>query len=254
MVLILQGHDFSFELENICRLFFFREGVRIAGAAELDENFLVTELQPQKEQTRLNALLSLEGETWEQSAFLRKEEAADSKLCEYALCRLVYELCQKATPARPSWGMLTGIRPVKLVTQCRERGMGEEEIYRYFTEDYLVSPRKARLALETEGNEQEVLARSRPESFSLYLSIPFCPTRCSYCSFVSQDMKSAAKLVPDYLEKLCRELEVMGEKARRRLFISKKQIGIGAKGREGESFQLHDTVPFPIVLIWPLVA
>lgn len=90
---------------------------------------------------------------------------------------------------RPSWGLLTGIRPVKLVTQCREKGMGEEEIFQYFTQNYLVSPRKALLALETERNEREILARSLPESFSLYISIPFCPTRCSYCSFVSQDMR-----------------------------------------------------------------
>lgn len=214
-MLILQGHNFSFELENLCRLFFFRQGVRIASVPELGEDFLVTEMQPKEEEVYFNALLCLDGETWEQSISLPKPDADHSTALEYALCRLVYELCVKATPVRPSWGLLTGIRPVKLVTQCREKGMGEEEIFQYFTQNYLVSPRKALLALETERNEREILARSLPESFSLYISIPFCPTRCSYCSFVSQDMRGATKLVPDYLSKLCQELGVIGEKVRR---------------------------------------
>lgn len=214
MVLILQGHNFSFELENLCRLFFFRQGVHIANVPELGEDFLVTEMHPKKDGVHFNALLCLEGETWEQSASLFKPDADHPEALEHTLCRLVYELCIKATPVRPSWGLLTGIRPVKLVTQCREKGMEENEIFRYFTQDYLVSPRKAFLALETERNEREILARSFPQSFSLYISIPFCPTRCSYCSFVSQDMRGAAKLVPDYLNKLCRELDVIGEKVR----------------------------------------
>lgn len=213
-MLILQGHNFSFELENLCRLFFFRQGVRIASVPELGEDFLVTEMQPKEEEVYFNALLCLDGETWEQSISLPKPDADHSTALEYALCRLVYELCVKATPVRPSWGLLTGIRPVKLVTQCREKGMGEEEIFQYFTQNYLVSPRKALLALETERNEREILARSLPESFSLYISIPFCPTRCSYCSFVSQDMRGATKLVPGYLMQASQELGVIGEKVR----------------------------------------
>ena len=56
------------------------------------------------------------------------------------------------------------------------------------------------------GNEQKILSLSRPESFSLYVSIPFCPTRCSYCSFVSSTVERTAKLIPQYLELLCVEV------------------------------------------------
>lgn len=177
--------------------------------------FWVTTLTSSKERVRLSALLSLEGEQREKERFLSLEEAEDTQGCEYAFCRLVYELCVEMTPVRPSWGLLTGIRPVKLVTQFREKGWTEGQINDYFQEHFLTSPRKIRLALETEKNEREVLARSGPESFSLYVSIPFCPTRCSYCSFIAQDLRGAAKMVPEYVERLCQELAVMGQKAKR---------------------------------------
>ena len=69
--------------------------------------------------------------------------------------------------------------------------MGEEGAMRYFTEDLLVSREKAELAKTVARAESGVISASRPESFSLYVSIPFCPSRCSYCSFVSHSIANA---------------------------------------------------------------
>lgn len=63
-------------------------------------------------------------------------------------------------------------------------------------------------------NEDRLLALSRPESFSLYVSVPFCPTRCAYCSFVSHTVERAGKLVEPYVERLAEELEATGRIAR----------------------------------------
>ena len=84
----------------------------------------------------------------------------------------------------------------------------------YFRDRLLVSDRKRALAAETLHHENAILALSRPESFSLYLSVPFCPTRCDYCSFVSHTTERSARLIPTYVELLQREIEETARIAR----------------------------------------
>ena len=100
---------------------------------------------------------------------------------------------------------LIGVRPIKLLRRLAEE-MGEQEAIDYFQKDLLVSKEKTALSVRTMRCEQEILALSKPESFSLYVSIPFCPTRCAYCSFVAQTLKQTARLVPKYVDLLCQEL------------------------------------------------
>lgn len=97
----------------------------------------------------------------------------------------------------------------RLTLEC-----GEEEARRQFRERFLVSEPKTALCARTLREEDAILALSRSDSFSLYVSIPFCPTRCAYCSFVSHTVERAAKLIPDYVEKLAEELAETGRLAR----------------------------------------
>jgi oxygen-independent coproporphyrinogen-3 oxidase len=85
---------------------------------------------------------------------------------------------------------------------------------RRLTGDYLVAEEKARLCLEVLDAQQGVISKSGPETFSLYVGIPFCPTRCRYCSFVSHAIDRAGKLLPDYLRLLLDEIRVIGETAK----------------------------------------
>ena len=74
---------------------------------------------------------------------------------------------------------------------------------------------KLNLLLSTSEHELAIRALSKPESVSMYISIPFCPSRCSYCSFTSHAIEKAAKLIPQYVDLLCEELRdtavLMGE-------------------------------------------
>ena len=104
---------------------------------------------------------------------------------------------------------MTGIRPVKKVTELIAQGKDYHEIKSLLSEKYEISEKKFKIAYMTAQNQIPILEKVNPKAVSLYISIPFCPTRCSYCSFVSHSMDSALKLIPDYVSALCRELELI---------------------------------------------
>lgn len=106
----------------------------------------------------------------------------------------------------PPWGMLTGIRPAKLASRALESGMTEEETHALFRDTYFVSESRTQLALDVARASLAAKASLNPADLSLYIGIPFCPTRCTYCSFVSADVQKTLPLVEPYLDALCQEL------------------------------------------------
>ncbi len=111
----------------------------------------------------------------------------------------------------PAWGALSGVRPTKLTTRCLNAGMNDEETIREMEKTYFVTPRRARLALDCSHATVEAAARLSPKDVSLYVGIPFCPTRCAYCSFVSKTIGKNTDLMEPYLQALHKELRVTGE-------------------------------------------
>lgn len=105
------------------------------------------------------------------------------------------------------WGTLTGIRPVKRVVQMIRAGMTEEEIYRTLSGQFSVTDEKIALALSIAKREIMVFPAPPPNSCSLYVDIPFCPSRCIYCSFASMGVDLMKHFVAPYLEALFREIE-----------------------------------------------
>ena len=135
----------------------------------------------------------------------------DRKELEVSVCRMIYRLLTRATGRRIEWGVLTGIRPVKLVRELRERGMTYPEIQRRFIERYLTTPAKAALCVETDKVQREAIDKAEAKDYSLYIAIPFCPSRCGYCSFVTHSIEKTRKLIPDYLDRLEEELQYTAE-------------------------------------------
>lgn len=134
---------------------------------------------------------------------------------ETTACRTLYRCLCEALNYVSKWGILTGVRPAKLMHRICEN-IGEENAKSDFQNRLLVSEQKTQLAFEVMKHENEIISLSKDNSFSLYISIPFCPTRCSYCSFVSHSVnsQSAKKLVEPYVELLCKELEETGRIAK----------------------------------------
>ena len=150
----------------------------------------------------------------------RLPDGAGPKEEEYAVCRALYLLLQAQTGTRPPWGMLTGVRPVRLVHDLRRKGLSPAQQQAFFCQRNDVSEEKYKLAVEIANNQQYVINHNSLWSYSLYISIPFCPSRCSYCSFVSTTTEKSGALVAPYLEKLEQELQsiaAMAEKLHLRL-------------------------------------
>lgn len=212
MFIAMQGHDFHFELENIARLFLPQEPIRHGSPEQMPESGVkaYTLLEKGDAATRLWVRLTLDDfdevaeSTVENSHPLYKDE------CELILATLLYHHLVKLCGFTQSWGVLTGVRPVKLLRRLTAE-QGADVALTYFRDRLLLSPEKLALATTTLAAEDRLLVLSRPESFSLYVSVPFCPTRCDYCSFVSYTVERATKLIPPYVELLCKEIRRTGE-------------------------------------------
>ena len=137
------------------------------------------------------------------------------RVLQRVLKNAFYRAGTDALGREPPWGALTGVRPVKLPTRDLERGLTVREAERRLRELYHVSAPRRRLALDC---AQATLAAKRtlaPEDVSLYVGIPFCPTRCAYCSFVSADVGRTFSLMEPYVDALCREIAAAGAAVRR---------------------------------------
>ena len=105
------------------------------------------------------------------------------------------------------WGTLTGIRPTKIVMEMLENNMSLEDIKKHLKEVYLVSDKRIKLCTDTAKNEFNILKKvDYKNGYSLYIGIPFCPTRCLYCSFTSYSIAQWKKDTDTYVEALCKEL------------------------------------------------
>lgn len=106
----------------------------------------------------------------------------------------------------PPWGYLTGLRPVKRARYYLDKGYSDSEVFNLFTRDHKVVAEKARLSLDIAATEAKMLKPYSSKDCCLYIAIPFCPTRCEYCSFVSYSNDKLFKTIPDYLDRLDEDL------------------------------------------------
>ena len=120
--------------------------------------------------------------------------------------KLLYNaICQNYENISPKWGILTGIRPVKIVNDLKKDGANNQIIYDILREKYMISSEKSNLIMGISGIQEEIISRL-DKKISIYISIPFCPSRCNYCSFFSMDINKGKKFVDDYLKNL--EIEI----------------------------------------------
>ena len=216
MKLTFRGHDDRYAVEQSL-LAFFPEERPVYEGEDGPRHAEVTLHQGAVYATGVTAL-TYDGKTARASARVSLAGAADEyereRLRQRALRLSFFRAARDITGATPSWGALTGIRPAKLVRTMLEEGYTPARADRELRDVYCVSPARRRLALESAQAGLRAKRDLKPNDISLYIGIPFCPTRCAYCSFVSASVEKSFALIPPYLEALTAEVEAAGRMVR----------------------------------------
>ena len=216
MKLTFRGHDDRYAVEQSL-LAFFPEERPVYEGEDGPRHAEVTLHQGAVYATGVTAL-TYDGKTARASARVSLAGAADEyereRLRQRALKLSFFRAARDITGVTPSWGALTGIRPAKLVRTMLEEGYTPARADRELRDVYCVSPARRRLALESAQAGLRAKRDLKPSDISLYIGIPFCPTRCAYCSFVSASVEKSFALIPPYLEALTAEVEAAGRMVR----------------------------------------
>ena len=216
MKLTFRGHDDRYAVEQSLLAFFPEE--RPVYEGEDGENHAEVTLREGDTYAVGVTVLTYGGKKARGEARVRVAGVSDEyereRLRQRALKLSFFRAAREVTGVTPSWGALTGIRPAKLVRSMMEEGMTAAQADRVLRETYCVSPARRRLALESAAAGLKAKNELRPEEISLYIGIPFCPTRCAYCSFVSASVEKSFKLMEPYLESLTAEIDAAGRMVR----------------------------------------
>ena len=213
MILNIKNHPFHYEMEKLTRIFLPDSELKVTDGCDESSDFITTERIKGENSDTVCVSVSAGGYYDKKNAKVEKCENFEAA-CERKMAVLLYDVLCSFTSYTPPWGILTGVRPAKLMNMLIDK-TSENEAVSTFINELEVTSEKTSLALSVAKKERPIIEKSKPDSFSLYVSIPFCPTRCSYCSFVSQANEQAKRLIPQYVEKLCEEIRITGREIKK---------------------------------------
>ena len=212
MKLVLKGHDERYVVEQGMLNLFPGERPVYEPIGPEDDTWARVSLREEADGCTVEVELSWRGTaaTHRLDAPLTGDEFQREGLRRRAIGRCFFLAAHGVTGTAPPWGMLTGVRPVKLPTREMAAGATPEQARASLERDCYVSPERAELAVDCAQASLNAQRTLKEDEVSLYVGIPFCPTRCAYCSFVSADVGRALKLIDPFLDALCRELAATG--------------------------------------------
>lgn len=218
MKLYLKNHNYRYAAEQILLMMFPDQRPEYP-TEPTDEDHVVITLSRGKQRVTASCRLVLDGTVYPGRTSVPIAALTD-KLVEDRLLQRAVKLCfyratQRYFPQKPVWGAMTGIRPGKILSNYLESGMSEARAISELCRAYDVSRDRALLCRDTAIAGLHTKQSLKSKDICLYIGIPFCPTRCAYCSFVSQSVEKSMALIPDFLQALFREIDataaVVGE-------------------------------------------
>ena len=199
MNLTLIGHDDRYAVEQLL-LSLFPENTPVEAVSKLSRG---------KTYLTVRATLTLDGKCV--SATRRLKAAEETvRLRRRALQQSIYLAAVQLLPKEPAWGALAGVRPTKLTTRHLLDGGTAASAEKMLKDVYFVTPQRRKLAVACSQSTVKAMEVLEPGDLSLYVGIPFCPTRCTYCSFVSRTVGKKTELLEPYLAALLEEIAVTG--------------------------------------------
>ena len=209
---VLKGHDYKYEVSELIKLFtsdfrfiderdcmmviensIFYHGDKVFSRTVYCENY--EEILSNVDHRDLSGL----------------DERARKKTIKETIKRSMFKILEQKFRSNVPWGILTGIRPVKIVHALLDEGKDEEYIKEKLKEDYYIKDDKIELALNIAKRERQFIYPIDENKVSLYVGIPFCPTRCYYCSFPANPVDKFGGKKPLYVEKLLQEARGVAE-------------------------------------------
>ena len=203
---IMRGHEFLNEVQTAMQIFFQNEKyTRVEIPVEKGitvETLLI--------RNAFIVMLYEDGYTIAVRSF-DKEKKTPEEFNRWLVKRGVYEALRDTMAIRPAWGMLTGIRPAKKANELMAEGLTPDETVKHLMEKFDVTEDKAALAVEVALAERHILSTIKDNDTDIYIGIPFCPTRCLYCSFASYPLSKFADKEERYVDSLIKEINYVGE-------------------------------------------
>lgn len=218
MRLYFRGHDCRYAAEQSLLMLFPGEKPEYPEGSPSGERCELRVSRGAK-YTVCTALLVRSGAAFRGRAQAENPDPADEyalRGCENRLVKLAFYRAALASGLpKPEWGSLSGVRPAKLMDAYLREGLSPRAAKGRFMREYFVSGSRAQLCLDAALAAQEAARSLDERDVCLYVGIPFCPTRCAYCSFVSQSVEKSMKLMEPFLDALLLDIRAAAAETRR---------------------------------------
>ncbi|MBS7527737.1 coproporphyrinogen dehydrogenase HemZ [Fusibacter paucivorans] len=209
MLVYVERNELYYDLENLIAIFIQKSQLSfLTDEHAFEEAVLRGEacLKLQQTPELFTAVYYKDGTAVDDVKITLSGEGSMTPEVKRSIKKRFYQLLESHYTPKSKWGILVGIRPVKIVHELLDRGLAPEAIRKQLSEDYLIQNEKIDLMMAIAARERPHLFPVDSDKLSLYICIPFCPTRCLYCSFPSNDVRKKGALMTPYVTKLIEEI------------------------------------------------
>ena len=208
MILRIEGRINRYYVQTLCMVYFPGATFSESEQPGPDVPEVAVSLFEEEEGMRATASIRIGDKLAKAEGYCecRADKSAD-RVGKIAVGRAVLAAGEEFFSYTPPWGILTGVRPAKVATELIRTGNGIRNSRAILRDEYFLNPRKAALAVSVASTEMKLTNRLQDNLCSVYISIPFCPSRCAYCSFVSYTSGKLLSLIDEYLEALYRDID-----------------------------------------------
>lgn len=207
MEILTKNHSFNDAIRQIVQLFFdIGSEIKVKSVLEEDGFNLIA-----------FAEISMNDKKGTGKVTIQKTE--ERRFISDLVKKSVLLACREISDMPSPWGISTGIRPAKEARQMLDEGKSDKEILSFLEDEMWITEEKALLSLEVAKREREILKSKKENGVSIYVGIPFCPTRCAYCSFISQAVGHNEKFVEPYVKALLKEIEATARLCEKRGYL-----------------------------------
>lgn len=223
------NHKYENELLNIIRMFYGKQDIKVQNnkalvidqsLVKVDEIFLISRLTTRDSIIECESVIKFNKSFCNHIETININSDVSDRAVKSIIKKSMYKLLSNFNNKTYPWGILSGIRPIKLVHDLIDKNKAKDEIIRVLTSEYLISDKRAELSLRIAKREREYIYPLDNKKISIYVGIPFCPSRCYYCSFTSNTLDSCGRYMEAYLDALLYEIVSIKE------YVSNKKIHI----------------------------